>query len=163
MKNLIIIFLLLSSVLGFSQGNNKCKNPLKNSQNTEENKQEVGGAFIYKSFLLLGLDTEAARLNLQTDLNQNLNFKKAEIMENNQFSGFVKQEYLSSLKGYFKERGLTVKIHKSLSLDEGGSRVVIPENMKPIYVDTGDPIGDEERYTEAKKQLLIEHPEYIQE
>ena len=70
------------------------------------------------------------------------------------------------MKLLFKEKNLKISMTngtKLLSSDNPSGEIVIPEDMKPVYKDTGHPEKDKQRYTEAKKQLLIEHPEYNQQ
>ena len=166
MKNLFILFLILPSLLVFSQRDFKSKNPLRANPNTVENQQELGPDFRYMQFKLSKIETEETAVSLQLELNQNSNFGKVEIVKTYGFYGFVRKDFVLQLESFFEAKGLVVIASRSvntLAPIEGSRRIIIPENMKPVYQDTGNPKEDKQRYTEAKKQLLIEHPEYIQE
>lgn len=137
------------------------------AQNTVKNPPltpEYGDEYQYLSFTIYGLESDGDVQELLNNLSSNENLKKVEISSHYQFSAYVKKGYKLTLNSFFKEKGYgtSMRVNHPLSADEGSRVVVIPEDMKPVYKDTGHPEEDKQRYTEAKRQLLIEHPEYIQ-
>jgi len=149
-----------ASPILFAQDNNLTKNKSLQHDN------QLVNDYQYMSFTILNLDSESERQSLINDLQNNSNLKNINISEHNQLSAYVKKDYIIEFKNYFKNNDIETTMknpNKTLGPDDGSPRVVIPENMKPVYIDTGNPEEDKQKYTEAKKKLLEEHPEYIQQ
>ena len=137
------------------------QNTLKNPPLTPE----YGEDFQYVSFTIYGLESESEAQNLINNLSSNENLKQVEISSHYQFSAYVQKDYKAKLNYFFKDKGYrtSMRTHHSLRVEEGSRVVEIPEGMKPVYKDTGHPEEDKARYTEAKRQLLLEHPEFIKQ
>ena len=156
---LIVIFFSSITIL-FSQENNiqKNKSIVRENIGIEDN-------FKFVSFTILNITSENERQDIINNFINNSNVKNIKITEHNQFSAYIEQDYINELKKYLNNNSYktTINSNKPLGPNEGSTKIVIPDNMKPQYIDTGNPEADKKRYTEAKKQLLIEHPEFIQE
>ena len=141
---------------------------------SQENIKKYGNNFQHLSFEVLNL-TESNKQLILDEFKNTEHFKDIEIVNNKSFSGYIHKDYINKTYSFFKDNGIKISAlpennyskstnisTKPLSSDEGSQKIVIPENMKPKYVDTGNPEEDKKRYTEAKKKLLEEHPEFIQ-
>jgi hypothetical protein len=161
MKKLLITALIFFSITcAFAQNSNKNKSVSNNERSFIEQDYK------YVSLEIIGLDSEEKEANLEIEISNNPNFRNV-IVENNNLIGYVKKDYSDNLSNFFKNQGFEIiynnKINKKLAPVEGSKIIVIPEDMKPKYIDTGNPEQDKQRYTEAKKNLLEEHPEFIQQ
>ena len=159
MKTKLLLFLILAMSYSTLIAQNTVKNTSKINPNTLEGYQ-------YMSFTIYGLNSEEDKQALIQELESNQKLKNISVSEHNQFKGSVQKKYILEFKKTLKDRNLTTSMNNrrnTLAPTHGSVRIEIPENMKPVYKDTGRPEKDKQKYSKAKEQLLIEHPEFIQE